>query len=153
MTLRCLDLTIPGPPTSKGRPRFSRASGRAFTPAKTRDAEETLTGRALALMLRHPDAAQWPSRTALHVTLVFVLPVPPSWPRWKRDAALEGRLRPVSKPDVDNLSKLAKDALNSVLWVDDSQVVGLTASKVYGEKPSTRVIVAELEHQAERGTA
>lgn len=27
--------SVPGKPLGKGRPRFSRASGRAFTPAKT----------------------------------------------------------------------------------------------------------------------
>lgn len=146
-------LAIPGAPTAKGRPRFSRRSGRAYTPAKTAQAEGTLASRALALLSAHPDAASWPSHTALHLNAVFVLPIPASWPAWKREAALADGVRPVGKPDVDNLVKLAKDALNGVLWVDDSQVVALTAHKVYGAEPKTCIYVAELAHQTQRKAA
>lgn len=148
-----LCMTIPGAPTAKGRPRFSRRSGRAFTPAKTEKAETSLAGRALAILRGRPDqGAGWPSHAPLVVHLRFVLPVPGSWPRWKAEAALTGALHPVSKPDVDNLAKLAKDALNGVLWVDDSQVVQLVTSKTYGANPQTELHVHVLA-QASRGAA
>lgn len=147
-------LTIPGAPTAKGRPRFSRRSGRAYTPAKTAQAESTFASRAAAALLTATEwASDWPTATAARVDLVFVLPIPASWPAWKREAALAGDVRPVSKPDIDNLAKLAKDALNGVLWVDDSQVVELRAHKVYGAEPKTCIYVAELAHQTQRRAA
>lgn len=47
--------------------------------------------------------------------------------------------------DIDNLAKAVMDALNGVLWEDDSQVWGLWTQKLYaadGERP--RVVVRVL---------
>lgn len=42
------------------------------------------------------------------------------------------------KPDVDNLLKLVKDALNGLAYADDSQVCRYDcASKCYGDRPRT----------------
>lgn len=147
-----LILTIPGTPIAKGRPRISTRGGfaRAFTPTKTRSAEDTLAGRCLALLEQRGDRELWPSKGALRVNLVFTLPVPSSWPKWKQEAAIAGRTRPTSKPDVDNLAKLTKDALNEVLWLDDAQIVHVDAMKRYGAEPSTWISVVEVENQTER---
>jgi Holliday junction resolvase RusA-like endonuclease len=37
-----------------------------------------------------------------------------------------------TKPDCDNLVKLAKDALNKIVYRDDAQVVRVHAEKVFG---------------------
>jgi len=58
--------------------------------------------------------------------------------------AEEGTLRLVTKPDVDNYVKGIKDALNKVIWNDDSQVVDLTVSKFYSESPRVEVLVEKL---------
>jgi Holliday junction resolvase RusA-like endonuclease len=140
-------LDVPGAPVAKGRPRFSRQGGRAFTPAKTVQAESTLAARVYTLVREHWTATAWPSREAMIVDVTFVLPVPQSWPAWKRAAALESLIRPTCRPDVDNLVKLTKDALNGILWLDDSQIVGLTATKVYGDTPSTVIEAREITQQ------
>ena len=134
-----IDIVIAGAPTSKGRPRFSRRSGRAFTPSKTMQAEDTLAGRALVALA--PWRERLPLQGPLVLCAVFTLPVPKSWSKKDRAAALDGSKRPTGKPDVDNLVKLATDALNGVVWVDDSQLVSVTMSKCYGDVPSTRLIV------------
>ncbi len=36
------------------------------------------------------------------------------------------------RPDLDNLVKSVKDALNGIIWKDDSQVVKLKAEKKFG---------------------
>lgn len=128
-----IDLTIPGVPVAKGRPRATR-TGRMYTPQKTRDAEADFR---FAVRERRQSMLPGP----LRVTLVFTMPIAKSWPKKEREGALVGTYRPTGKPDLDNLIKLATDALNGVLWVDDSQIVEMTASKRYGAEPSTRIVV------------
>jgi crossover junction endodeoxyribonuclease RusA len=41
---------------------------------------------------------------------------------------------PAKVPDIDKLTRAVLDALTSIVWVDDSQVVRLTASKVYVDR-------------------
>lgn len=131
-----IDITIPGTPVAKGRPRFSRRSGRTFTPAKTAAAEDTLKARAMALLMGQPNL---PLRGPLRLEATFTSVVPASWSKKKRAEAKA----PTSRPDVDNLLKLAMDALNGVVWVDDAQLVTIICRKVYGDAPATRLIVQE----------
>ena len=45
------------------------------------------------------------------------------------------------KPDPDNIAKML-DALNRVVWVDDSQIVGLDAcQKRYSDRPRIEIYV------------
>ncbi|MCZ0853544.1 RusA family crossover junction endodeoxyribonuclease, partial [Brevibacillus laterosporus] len=62
----------------------------------------------------------------------------------KKENAEKGRLRPVTKPDVDNYVKGVKDALNHLIYKDDSQVVDLKVSKFYSEEPRVEVIITEI---------
>jgi Holliday junction resolvase RusA-like endonuclease len=70
--------------------------------------------------------------------------VPRSWPAKKRDAALTGVVRPTGRPDWDNLAKSGLDALNGIVFADDSQVVEATVKKVYSEVPLLRIEVSIL---------
>lgn len=127
-------ITIPGPPVAKGRPRMTR-TGRAYTPAKTRAAEG---------YMRHAIAAQAGQpmlQGALDVSVIAMLPIPASWSKRKRADAAAGILRPTGKPDGDNLAKSICDAANGLLWADDGQIVCLTISKTYSEKPGTVLTV------------
>lgn len=128
---------LPVPPTAKGRPRFSRRSGRAFTPAATEAAERTIRGElAHATTLgKTPPTVQWPATGALVLELRFTMPIPASWSKKKAAAAVEGRLPHTSRPDVDNLGKLVMDSANGVLWVDDAQLTMVTLTKRYGATP------------------
>ena len=147
--MKPLLFTIPGAPTTKGRPRFSRKLGRAFTPAKTRAAEESMAARALVALRAAGVTA--PTAEPIELTARFILPIPGSWPRWQVLAACEGRYLPVgSRTDVDNYAKALLDALNGILYVDDVQVVRLDVAKTYGALPCIDVGVRALE-QAIRG--
>lgn len=48
-----------------------------------------------------------------------------------------------SKPDLDNLVKMVGDALNGVLWNDDSQIIKCTALKVWGDREGVGVHARE----------
>lgn len=53
-----------------------------------------------------------------------------------------------TKPDLDKLSRAAKDALTGVIWTDDSQVVDLVAHKRYcaaSEFPRAVIIVRHAD--------
>jgi Holliday junction resolvase RusA-like endonuclease len=131
-------IELPGVPQGKGRPRFVRATGHAFTPAKTRSYESMLQGAALEAM-----AGRLPLDGPLHVVVEAHFPVPASWSRAKRSAALLGVTRPTTKPDWENIAKML-DAFNEVVWHDDRQVVVGTIAKHYSDRPRLVVKVARL---------
>ena len=64
----------------------------------------------------------------------------------KREAALAGKLRPTTKPDVSNVLKGVEDALKGVWYVDDSQIVGYgELGKWYAERPRIEIAMQVLE--------
>lgn len=133
-------IEIPGTPTAKGRPRFSRASGRAYTPAKTEAAESHVKIIAALAM-----AGAAPFDGPIKLEVWARMAVPQSWSKRKQQAAHAGELRPTGKPDLDNLLKLVGDSLNGIVWRDDSQVVEASMTKRYAHIPMTVVIVTPLE--------
>lgn len=132
---------VPIPPTAKGRPRFARSTGRAYTPAATQAAERTLQGELSAATRLGLSAQQheWPMAGPLELELGFALAIPASWSKAKAARARNGIQRHTSRPDVDNLGKLVMDACNGVLWHDDAQLVRVTLAKCYGPTPGTTV--------------
>lgn len=80
---------------------------------------------------------------ALSMTCLFVFDRPKS--HLLKSGKLNSRapIDKTSKPDVDNLAKLVKDALNGHAYRDDSQVTQLTVVKEYGEA-RTEVTISEL---------
>ena len=134
-------------PVAKGRPRAVRfgSRGRLITPPKTRIAEAVLA----ALAAHHEKAPVVPIAGPLRVSLEFLFPVPRSWPKWRRAAALAGTWRHQGRQDVDNLAKLVLDALQPGWFADDRQVVDLRAVKRYAPEPGVWVEWEELP-QAER---
>ena len=64
----------------------------------------------------------------------------------KREAAIAGRLRPTTKPDVSNILKGVEDALKGLWYVDDSQIVGYgVLGKWYSERPRIEIAMREIE--------
>ncbi|WP_211825334.1 RusA family crossover junction endodeoxyribonuclease [Kistimonas asteriae] len=119
---------IPGVPVGKSRPRFSR-KGRTYTPSKTALAEEY----ARAIVVSQTGCKRLEGPVA--VEMLTVMPIPLSWTKRKRKAALAGDIRPAVAPDFDNLAKLYCDAMNGVWWQDDKQVVDGRCIKCYGPDP------------------
>src|SRR6185436_10100771 len=111
-----ITFTIPGRISGKGRPRFSRKSGVAYTPAKTVSCEAMVRHYASEAMERKPPI-QGPVRLEISISLN----TPKSWSKKKREQAyfVTGR------PDLDNCGKLISDALNNIVYADDSQISDL----------------------------
>jgi Holliday junction resolvase RusA-like endonuclease len=76
------------------------------------------------------------------VELLAELPIPASWSKKRRNLAILGLIRPGTRPDLDNLFKLAADAmLNGVVVRNDTLVVEIRARKIYGLQPKLVVTV------------
>ena len=140
---RTILFEVPLIPTAKGRPRVAKIGNHArmFTPAATVKAEQEFVALAA------PHAPETPIDAPIHLRLTFRLPVPASFPAWKREAALACALYPEGRPDVDNLAKLVMDAMNHSgrWWRDDSHVVSLACRKQYSATPGTRVEVIVMD--------
>jgi Holliday junction resolvase RusA-like endonuclease len=134
-----IEIVLLGEPVAKGRPRFSQATGHAYTPEKTRTYEQMLRLAATDVMGDRP-----PLEGPLTLDMRVVKSIPRSWPKKKQDAARSGALLPTGKPDWDNFGKVV-DAGNMVIWVDDGQIVDGRVRKSYGEKPCMIITVTPLE--------
>lgn len=133
---------ISGNPVAKGRARSARLpNGQTmhYTPAKTRMAENTI--RALIMQ-------QWgirpPLDEAIELDVINYIAVPKSWSTKKRAAALAGQIRPTSRPDFDNYQKLACDALNGLVYRDDSLIVDGRSRKFYAETPRVAISINRI---------
>lgn len=127
---------VPGVSVGKGRPRVGRVAGHArlFTPAKTVNYEGLVAHCAHEAMGGAPLLDE-----AVMVRVGIYCPVPASWSAKKRDAALCGRIRPTTKPDIDNCIKALFDGMNGVVWRDDVLAVEVSVAKQYDLSP--RVVV------------
>lgn len=126
---------LAGTVRGKGRPRFARATGRAYTPAQTVNYEAALRIAGQMAMNGRPLFD-----SAVRVSIVAQFAVPVSFSKTKRALALGNNLLPTVKPDFDNISKLV-DALNGVVWGDDKQITDATFCKRYSDEPGLAIEV------------
>ena len=89
-----------------------------------------------------PPAARRPiDAGAVALQVVFYLPRP--------SGLAKSYVGPhLKKPDLDKLVRAVKYALTEVIWQDDSQVTGVTATKTYaglGESPRAEITVTLVE--------
>jgi Holliday junction resolvase RusA-like endonuclease len=133
LTTRAYVLVVHDEPVPKARPRLGR--GRIFTPRTTEVAEH----RIRLAWEREVGGAPLAGPIALRV--VVYLRQPAGVPKRDRLTA-----RPTKRPDLDNFAKTVLDALNHVAYLDDAQVVALTAEKRYaiGHAPRWEIAVEEL---------
>jgi len=119
---------VPLEPKGKGRPRFSRHGKftKVYTDQATLDYETAIQLCAIKAM-----GSQKPLETPVSVFLYIRLPVPQSYSKKRTEACLAGSERPAKKPDIDNVAKCFLDAMNGVVYLDDTQVVDLHIKKLY----------------------
>lgn len=131
-------ISLAGEPVGKGRPRFARATGRAYTPSGTRSYESALRYAAQKAM-----DGRRPIEGPVGLSMLAAFPVPASWSKKRRDEAIAGKIRPCVKPDMDNIIKQI-DSFNMVVWMDDKQVVESRMKKIYSDRPRLEIVVTAL---------
>lgn len=81
---------------------------------------------------------------AVDLLIVAYLPIPGSKPKKWQNRALQGEVRPTTKPDVDNIAKNIIDCLVRMRFIlDDKQVVELCCFKKYSDTPGYKVTLRE----------
>ncbi|MCK1693831.1 RusA family crossover junction endodeoxyribonuclease [Bradyrhizobium sp. 144] len=140
-------ITLAGAPQGKGRARAFLRGGHIghYTPEKTRSYEGMIRTAAMDAIAGRP---------ALDEPIEFVLraifPVPGSWSARKQQQALTGEIKPGKKPDLDNIAKAWNDALNGVVYRDDSLICRMALDKRYG--PQALVVVTVRPMPTFRGS-
>jgi len=118
---------IPMTPVAKARARTS--NGHAYTPEKTKAAEEMIK-----IYLQANHAPLFKGAVSVHLIFDFIRP----------KSVSQKREYPTVVPDLDNLTKLVLDAANKILWDDDSQIVQIYAGKRYALKASITIMVKQM---------
>lgn len=131
-----LDFEVLGKAVGKQRARIVRRGNFTVgvTPEKTVRYESLVRDEAFK---KWGDKA--PLQDALDMRVLIGCPIPVSYSGKKRAAALAGQIHPTVKPDMSNIVKAIEDALNAVVYRDDSQIVSQRLVKKFAETPSVRV--------------
>ena len=83
--------------------------------------------------------------TQLITTIEAYYPMPKAFSKKKREMARLRQIRPTKKPDCDNIAKSVLDALNGVVYYDDSQVVELVVKKFYDDNAYVYIEIGEAK--------
>lgn len=133
--------TVEGPPQGKGRPRFRRTGNfvTTFTDPKTKTYEQTIKAWAQRAI-----GSGSPLEGPVSVDLYIRMGVPASTTKKRTEACLHNQELPTKKPDIDNIIKAYLDAMNGIIYKDDTQVVRLSAKKGYSLVPGVDVCVVQI---------
>lgn len=131
--------TVPGNPFGKQRPKFARRGQfvQTYTPKETVQREKVVA----AIYEDVAKGKKFEEKVPLEIQITAYYPIPQSTSKKKRKEMLEHRIRPVVKPDLDNVAKLIYDALNGVAWHDDNAIVSTQIGKFYSENPRVEVFI------------
>lgn len=117
--------------TAKERPRFGK-NGVVYTPQKTKDAEDII-GWTLKSYMQKNNLKM--SRQPVHIELAFL--------EVRGDHALPYPTR----YDLDNAVKTIMDALNGVVYLDDTQVISIKAEKKWSIISGVNIFIQEESFQ------
>ena len=110
-------------PKPAPRPRFSKFG--TYNPKDYTDYKKAIS---LIVSRLHKEVIL----NACELTICLYMPIPKM--SKKKHLAIIGQPH-IKKPDLDNLIKGVKDAMNGIVYKDDSQVYKINAIKIYSEEP------------------
>jgi Holliday junction resolvase RusA-like endonuclease len=125
-------IIIKSPPQAQGRPRFCTRGAHAFAFDPHKD-KKNWTKIQLA------EQCEECLKCPLILCVTFYLPIPKSASKKKKVLMISNEIKHTKKPDVDNLLKFILDAMNNIVFVDDSQIWNITTIKKYSEESRTEI--------------
>ena len=134
-----VNFEVPGDPIPKGRPRFARRGMfvQTYTDLKTIEYETLVATKARIAM-----GSSEPLKSHLTVFLYLRYTVPASYTKKRKEECLNGFEYP-KRIDLDNCYKSITDAMNGIVYVDDSQIVEAHILKCYAEEPGANIMIQE----------
>jgi Holliday junction resolvase RusA-like endonuclease len=151
-----------GPPGHKGRHRSRLVIPRDAWLHTGKGSYITREGAKKIFIQQYPDPAteafeatmaeagqlfmrgRQPTGNPLALLVHIFRPIPESWSKKDKAMARDGAILPTSRPDGDNYLKLVQDALNEVVYADDSQIIDARVIKRYDESPAMRIEIREF---------
>lgn len=138
------EFIVYGEPVGKGRPKFTTISGftKTYTPEKTVSFENLVK---LSYQEAFGNEKPFDKDEQLEVRITAFFQIPKSASKKKAAQMLSGFIKPTKRPDLDNVAKAVLDALNKIAFYDDSQIIALSMSKFYSDKPRTEISIRSDE--------
>jgi Holliday junction resolvase RusA-like endonuclease len=109
-----------------------------YSPKTTVDYETKVSEAAQVAM-----GSSEPLETPVGAYIYITLPIPASYSKKRTQACLSGEERPTKKSDIDNYCKAIFDGMGGIVFLNDSQIVSLHSTKVYGTVGMVEVMVKE----------
>lgn len=131
-----ISFIVPGKPMGKQRPRVTKWG--THTPV------ETVNYETLVKMM-YTEKTNKMLQGPLLMVIDAYFQIPKSTSKRKTELMIADKIKPTKKPDLDNIVKIICDALNTIAYKDDSQIVEITVRKFYGEEPRVHVGISELK--------
>lgn len=138
-----IKFTVPGQPFGKQRPRVVNRGkfSTAYTPKETVQYENLVK-------LYYQQTAQgfmFQEGEMLEVRIIAYYSIPKSTSKKKRQEMLDNKIRPIKKPDFDNIGKIICDSLNLIAYHDDAAIVDAQVRKFYSDEPRVEVIIKTIK--------
>jgi Holliday junction resolvase RusA-like endonuclease len=135
-----LEFVVPGDPVAQGRPRMAcfGKHPRMYDPPESRRYKELV--RMCAERAAKDNGLTDPIEVSCKVGMRFFLRIP-TMSKKRRARCIAHDIRPVVKPDWDNLAKSVQDGMIGSVLSDDSVVTCAWIQKFYGEAPRVEVSV------------
>jgi len=140
-----VEFTVLGEPQGKARARtihFDKNGNRLPKPRSYTPEETTLYENLIITEYRQQTRGyRFPDGEYIDMSVTAYYSIPASVSKKKRELMLTGKIRPVKKPDWDNIGKVVADSLNKIAYVDDSHITDGQIKKYYSDQPRLEITI------------
>ena len=129
--MKTVRFKIPGACRGKGRPRFT-TRGKYVKTYTDKDTE--LYENWVKSCFLQTNQAPFSAEAQIYCEIIVYCDIPTSKPKKIKALMKDNVIKPVKKPDCDNIAKSILDGLNKIAFNDDTQISTLVVKKFYTEE-------------------
>ena len=148
MNWRVLYFTIDGDPFGKLniRPMNAKGHASALNQKENADCMEKVSS---AVKKQLGEGSNPDPDSMFSVSVHAYFQIPKSFSKKKKLLAMQSKVKPTKKPDLDNISKAVLDGItrSQSVWKDDAQVIEEHLFKYYAENPCVVVVIEKKDMQ------
>lgn len=151
--MKIAGFTILGEPKGKGRPKLKKTGpySQPYTPEQT-----VIYENLIAMTYQQQKQIRFADEDYIEIVIYAYYEIPKSKSKKVKAAMQTGQIRPIKKPDADNIVKIVCDSLNGVAYRDDVQIMDATIHRFYDERPRIEVFLRSCQrplYQKPQGAA